>query len=90
MNAAPEHAGTLYIDGHVRVYNGHQTKLPRHYVARQKLCLRATSDYMSKMANIAISMFSFSRWSQENFFKYTREHYNVRNSKSNERRPSII
>jgi hypothetical protein len=28
-----------------RVYNGHQTKLPRHYVARQKLCLRATSDY---------------------------------------------
>jgi len=45
MQAAPEHAGTLYIDGHVRVYNGHQTKLPRHYVARQKLCLRATSDY---------------------------------------------
>jgi len=45
MNAAPEHAGTLYVDGHVRVYNGHQTKLPRHHVARQKLCLRATSDY---------------------------------------------
>ncbi len=45
MDAAPEHAGTLYIDGHVRVYNGYQTKLPRHYVARQKLCLRATSDY---------------------------------------------
>ena len=45
MKAAPEQAGTLYIDGHTRVYNGHQTKLPRHYVARQKLCLRATSDY---------------------------------------------
>jgi hypothetical protein len=45
MKAAPEQAGTLYIDGHVRVYNGHQTKLPRHYVSRQKLCLRATSDY---------------------------------------------
>ena len=45
MEAAPEQAGTLYIDGHTRVYNGHQTKLPRHYVARQKLCLRATSDY---------------------------------------------
>jgi len=45
MAAAPEHAGILYIDGHVRVYNGHQTKLPRHYVARQKLCLRATTDY---------------------------------------------
>jgi homospermidine synthase len=45
MEMAPEQAGTLYIDGHVRVYNGHQTRLPRHYVARQKLCLRATSDY---------------------------------------------
>jgi len=45
MEAAPEQAGTLYIDGHVRVYNGSQTKLPRHYVARQKLCLRATTDY---------------------------------------------
>lgn len=45
MHAAPEHAGILYIDGHVRVYNGQQTKLPRHYVARQKLCLRATTDY---------------------------------------------
>lgn len=45
MNSAPEQAGILYIDGHVRVYNGKQTRLPRHYVARQKLCLRATSDY---------------------------------------------
>ena len=45
MAAAPEQAATLYIDGHVRVYNGSQTKLPRHYVARQKLCLRATTDY---------------------------------------------
>ena len=45
MEAAPEQAATLYIDAHVRVYNGHQTPLPRHYVARQKLCLRATSDY---------------------------------------------
>ncbi len=45
MEAAPEQAGVLYIDGHVRVYNGHQTELPRHYVSRQKLCLRATTDY---------------------------------------------
>ncbi len=45
MEAAPEQAGTLYIDGHVRVYHGQQTQLPRHYVARQRLCLRATSDY---------------------------------------------
>jgi hypothetical protein len=45
MAAAPESAGVLYIDGHVRVYNGSQTQLPRHYVARQRLCLRATTDY---------------------------------------------
>jgi hypothetical protein len=45
MAGAPEQAGVLYIDGHVRVYNGSQTPLPRHYVARQRLCLRATTDY---------------------------------------------
>ncbi len=41
----PEQAATLYLDGQVRVYHGQQTKLPRHYVAGQRLCLRATTDY---------------------------------------------
>ena len=45
MKDAPESAGILYIDGHTRVYHGSQTKLPHHYVARQRLCMRATSDY---------------------------------------------
>jgi hypothetical protein len=45
MAAAPQQAGVLYIDGHVRVYHGHQSQLPRHSVARQRLCLRATTDY---------------------------------------------
>jgi hypothetical protein len=45
MNDEPESALTLYVDGHVRVYHGSQTKLPRHYVARERLCLRATTDY---------------------------------------------
>ncbi len=40
-----ELAGTLYVDGHVRLYHGQQTKLPRRYVARQRLCLRGTTDY---------------------------------------------
>lgn len=35
----------FYCDGHVRVYHGEQTALPRHYVARERLCLRATTDY---------------------------------------------
>jgi hypothetical protein len=45
MQSNPESTGTVYIDGHVRVYHGHQTKLPRHYVSRERLCLRATTDY---------------------------------------------
>ena len=40
-----EAAGTLYIDGHVRVYHGGQTKLPKKYVSRERLCLRGTLDY---------------------------------------------
>jgi hypothetical protein len=45
MADAPHEAGILYVDGHTRVYHGSQTKLPRHYVARDKLCARATCDY---------------------------------------------
>lgn len=45
MEAEPQSAGTLYIDGHVRVYHGSLTQLPRRYVARQRLCLRGTTDY---------------------------------------------
>ena len=45
LQGDPEAAGTLYIDGHVRVYHGGQTKLPRKYVSRERLCLRGTLDY---------------------------------------------
>ena len=45
MAQAPELAGRLYVDGHVRVYHGHQTPMPKRYVAREKLCLRGTTDY---------------------------------------------
>ncbi len=45
MAAAPDDAMVLYVDGHVRVYYGNQTTLPRHYVSRQRLCQRATTDY---------------------------------------------
>jgi transposase len=45
LEAAPDLAGTLYVDGHVRLYHGHQTELPRRYVSRQRLCLRGTTDY---------------------------------------------
>jgi transposase len=45
LQGDPEAAGTLYIDGHVRVYHGGQTKLPKKYVSRERLCLRGTLDY---------------------------------------------
>ena len=45
MRSDPDAVGTLYIDGHVRVYHGHLTKLPRRYVSRDRLCLRGVTDY---------------------------------------------
>lgn len=45
MEAAPELAGRLYVDGHVRLYHGKKTKLPPRFVSRQRLCLRGTSAY---------------------------------------------
>lgn len=35
----------FYADGHVRVYHGNATNLPKHYVSRQKLYQRAAVDY---------------------------------------------
>jgi len=45
LAAQPDHDGVYYADGHVRVYHGKLAALPRRYVARQKLCLRGTTDY---------------------------------------------
>lgn len=41
----PPLAGYLYVDGHVRVYYGKKTKLPRRYVSRERLCLGGMTDY---------------------------------------------
>ena len=45
MEADPDRVGILYVDGHVRVYFGNKTKLPRKYVSRERLCLRGITDY---------------------------------------------
>ncbi len=45
MENAPELAGALYVDGHVRVYHGGKTDLPKRFVSRERLCLRGTTDY---------------------------------------------
>jgi len=45
LKQEPDLAGTLYVDGHVRVYHGKKTLLPKRYVSREKLCLRGVTDY---------------------------------------------
>jgi hypothetical protein len=45
MEESPELAGVLYVDGHVRVYHGGKTDLPKRFVSRERLCMRGTTDY---------------------------------------------
>jgi len=45
MDQNSELAGVLYIDGHEDVFYGKKNKLPRHYVSRLRLAMRATTDY---------------------------------------------
>jgi hypothetical protein len=40
-----QEASFLYIDGHVRIYYGHEANLPAKFISRQKLCLSATTEY---------------------------------------------
>ena len=45
MTAEQQAEPVFYMDGHVRVYHGTLTALPKHYVARQRLFQRANVDY---------------------------------------------
>ncbi len=45
MTAEQQAEPVFYADGHVRVYHGELTALPKHYVARQRLFQRANVDY---------------------------------------------
>jgi transposase len=45
MDSAPDMAGVLFIDGHVSLYFGKKTKLPKRYVSRLQLCMSGTSFY---------------------------------------------
>ena len=44
-SAHDEDWATLAVDGHVKVYTGRKGRLPKHFVARQKLCLPASVSY---------------------------------------------
>lgn len=45
MAANEDLAGVLYIDGHVNIYYGHATKMPKRYVSRMRLCMSGSTDY---------------------------------------------
>lgn len=41
----PDLSGVLYIDGHVNIYYGSQTQMPKRYVSRLRLCMSGSTDY---------------------------------------------
>ncbi len=45
MGNHPELSGIAYIDGHVNIYYGQQTKMPKRYVTRLRLCMSGSTDY---------------------------------------------
>jgi len=45
MEENPELSAALYIDGHIKLYYGHETSPPKRFVSRMRLCLSGTTDY---------------------------------------------
>ena len=45
MEESPELSAVLYIDGHIKLYYGHETSPPKRFVSRMRLCLSGTTDY---------------------------------------------
>jgi len=37
--------GVLYVDGHVNLYYGKQTRMPKRFVSRLRLCMSGSTDY---------------------------------------------
>ena len=45
LDADKNLAGALYIDGHVSLYYGRQTQMPKRFVSRMRLCMSGSTDY---------------------------------------------
>jgi len=45
LNNNDDLSGILYIYGHVNIYYGEQTKMPKRFVSRMRLCMRGSTDY---------------------------------------------
>lgn len=63
----------LYIDGHVRIYYGHEANLPSKFISRQKLCLSATTEYwVNDAAGLPVMMVTGELTEK---LQYAIEHY---------------
>jgi len=45
LESHPALSGILYIDGHVNIYYGQKTNMPKRYVSRLRLCMSGSTDY---------------------------------------------
>jgi len=45
MDEYPDLAGILYIDGHVNLYYGEATRMPKRFASRLRLCMSGSTDY---------------------------------------------
>jgi len=45
MGDNPDLSAVLYIDGHIKLYYGKTTNIPKRFVSRMRLCLSGTTDY---------------------------------------------
>ena len=45
MEQHPDMSGVLYVDGHVNLYYGQATQMPKRYVSRMRLCMSGSTDY---------------------------------------------
>jgi len=45
MEDYPDLSGVLYIDGHVNIYYGSETQMPKRFVSRLRLCMSGSTDY---------------------------------------------
>lgn len=45
MQSQEDLSGVLYVDGHVGIYYGHATRMPKRFVSRLRLCMSGSTDY---------------------------------------------
>ncbi len=71
--AEPEHLGVLYLDGHVRVYNGHKHQLPKHHVQKRGRPMPGTQDFFVNDAR-AEPLFVVSAAANEGLLTMVEQH----------------